>query len=213
MFEAIKRLPLSFVELPEGIFTSDGFWFHTSTSDLEQFSPETLQKVGLSDLLQKAGDWSKLPITLSLWVLPLFLASFELWQAITLTLFVYVSMAVMTPSVVIYGATRAVNWLNNPIVQGLFYVTILSYFAQTEAKYLLLAGLIGFVLFRWHIITKLSQPLVDVLRKPLSSLPVHDQILRNLIVRAAQKFGAPLAELDRMEKRVLEIMHYRRKKK
>ena len=208
-----KPSAFSFVELPEGIFTSDGYWYHTSLADLQSFSSQVVNKIGLSALLQMAGEWSRIPVSLSIWILPILLASAGLWIGFFATLSLYLVLSVISPSVIIVQAMSIVKGLNHPIAQGLFYVMMLSYFANTDRIEMLVAGLIGFIVFRWQVVDKLLLPVVSRLRRTLSSLPVHDQILRNVIVRSVQRMGAPLAELDRMEKRVLEIIHYKRRKK
>ncbi|NQV72361.1 hypothetical protein HQ496_04490 [bacterium] len=208
-----KSSTFSFVELPKGIFTSDGNWYHTTSGDLRSFSSEVLDKIGLSALLQMAGEWSRIPVSVSIWVLPIMLPSAGLWLGLFATLSLYLVLSVISPSVIIIQVMSLVRGLNHPIAQGLFYVMMLSYFANTDRMEMLVIGLIGFIAFRWQLVDKILLPVVSRLRRKLSPLPVHDQILRNVIVRSAQKQGAPLAELDRMEKRVLEIIHYKRRKK
>ena len=103
--------------------------------------------------------------------------------------------------------------MNHVVVQGLLYVMVLSFFASSGQFDALGIGLIGFVFLRWQVIKALTSYFVRILSRSISQIPTHDQILRNVLVSASQKYGAPLPELDRMEKRIIEIMTYRRQKK
>jgi len=204
---------LTYVEMPDGIFTSDGIWYHTSMKDLMEFAPGILSRLGPAAIFQKAGDWSRLPTTCALWVLPCLLLVSEPWQAITGSLLIFVLLQTISPSVVFYSIIPILRGLNHPIVQGLFYVLAMSYFASSGQKIEMGIGLGGFILFRWQIVSRLLAPLVSRLQESLSILPPNDQILRNILIRASQKYGEHLDEVDRMEKRIIEIMTYRKRKK
>lgn len=204
---------LTYVEMPEGIFTSDGIWYHTSIKDLTEFAPGIMGRSGPAALFQKAGDWSRLPVTCALWTLPCLLLFSSPWQAVAGAYLVFLALSTLSPSVVFYSIIPVVRAMNHPIAQGLFYVLAMSYLASSGQKMEMGVGLAGFIALRWQIISRLSEPLLRILRKPISVLPVHDQILRNVLIRASQKHGESVEELARMEKRIIEIMTYRKRKK
>ncbi|MDA1027523.1 MAG: hypothetical protein O3B41_00500 [Bacteroidetes bacterium] len=207
----IKSAPLTFVEMPGGIFTSDGIWYHTTVRDLESYSPDIIKKLGLQTLFQKAGDWSRLPVTLTVWALPCLLLILSPIPAVLVSFFLFLVMSFLAPNVVVYGLVGPIRFMNHPIVQGLLFVMAMSYFASSGQMAAVGSGVIGFVLLRWQILTVLVD-LVSKRARP-TQIPIHDRILKNVLVSASRKYGAPLFELDRMEKRMIEIMTYHKNRK
>ncbi len=201
----------SWVELPGGIFTADGLWFHTSEEDLNAFAPDVIERYGLGSLLRKAADWNALPVTVSVLSLGLFLLVSAPWQAAAGAVTVLFFLSVVSPYTVLFGLIPVVKRLNHPIFQGLLFVMILSFLAADNQMIALTVGLLGFILIRWQIVTRLLSPLIHALRQRLSPLEAPDLILRNVLLRAALKHGDDIGELPGMQQRMLEIMNYRKK--
>lgn len=201
----------SYVELPDGLFTSDGIWYHTTIDDLHAFASETIDRVGLESLLGSAATWGRLPTTMGLISLVLFLTLAAPWQSVLGSLSVYLMLAVLSPSVVIYSLIAVVRKLDHPIFQGLIYVLGLSFLASSASFPSVAIGLTGFVLYRWQVVSRVLSPVVDLLRNRWSPLDAPDQILRGVLIRASQKYSTSLTEVDRMEKRMIEIMNYHRR--
>ncbi len=204
---------LTYVEMPEGIFTSDGIWYHTTVKDLVTFAPVIIEKMGLESLFQKAGDWSRLPVTLTVWTLPCLLLVFGPLPAAIGSVLVYGVMSILAPNVVLYSLIAPIRFMNHPIAQGLLFVMVLSFFASSGQFSSLGIGLIGFVLLRWQVITAIFDFVGKKMNLSSAKTPIHDRILKSVLVSASRKYGAPLTELDRMEKRMIEIMTYHKQKK
>jgi len=201
----------SWVVLPGGIFTADGIWFHTSEDDLESFASAVIDRYGLSLLLQKAADWVILPVSLSVLSLGLLLLIANPWVAFSASIGIFIVLSVLSPSTVFFGLIPFVRKLNHPIFQGLLYVLILSFLASSGQMAALVTGLVGFIVYRWRIVTRLTAPLVKSIRARISPLEAPDLILRNVLIRAALKHGIEIGALGGMQQRMLEIMHYRKK--
>ena len=198
----------SYVELPGGIFTAEGVWYHTTEMDISEYVPDLVDHYGLNELLTRAGAWGRLPVTASIISLAPFLLVLGPWEAALASLSVYLFLAVVSPSVVIFSLIPLVRRLNHPIFQGLLYVLLMSYLASMDQFVPLTVGLTGFVLFRWQIISRLFSRVVGFLSSPLSSLDTPDTILRNVLVRGSMKHGFSVGKIDQMEKRIAEIMTY-----
>jgi hypothetical protein len=201
---------VDYVELPTGIFTADGVWFHTRESLLEEFAPGVLEHRSLRMLLADATVWLYLPVTISAWLLPIYLVWTEPGTAAVAGIVTWIFLAVLAPFVVFPSAVGLVRRLSHPVGQGLFYVVMLSYFAAGDELAAVGVGIAGFVLLRWGLVDRLLMPVVRFLPTPGPDLPRSDHVLRNLIVRTALRHGIELAETDRMEQRMLEIWHRRR---
>jgi len=201
----------SWVELPGGIFTSDGLWFHTSEEDLLSFAPDVIHRYGLESLLRKAADWNALPVTMSVLSLGLLLLVSAPWQAATAAVLILFFLSVVSPSSVLLGLIPIMKKLNHPIIQGLLFVLILSFLAANSQMVALTVGLVGFVFLRWQIVGRVLSPVIQALRLRLSPLDAPDLILRNILLRAALKHGDEIGELAAMQRRMLEIMNYRKK--
>jgi hypothetical protein len=106
-------------------------------------------------------------------------------------------------------AVRVADWLDIPVVQGLYYVFVLSALAA-QGRYTALAiGLVGFILLRWGLIERALKPLMQPLLRALYTLPLPDQILRALIIRMALNRRQSLPQLDAMQQDILDTWNYR----
>lgn len=207
----IKTAALKFVEMPGGVFTSDGIWYHTTVRDLESYAPDIIKKLGLQTLFQKAGDWSRLPVTLTVWALPCLLLILSPIPAVLASIFLFLMMSYLAPNVVVYGLIGSIRFMNHPMVQGLLFVMAMSYFASSGEMVAVGCEVVGFILLRWQVLTALIEFVLKKARP--NQIPIHDRILKNVLVSASRKYAAPLLEIDRMEKRMIEIMTYHKNRK
>lgn len=189
---------------PQGIFTASGIWFSATEESLRTYAGPVLEHVPLVALIRRAERWVRSPQAFTLWLLPLALLTLPPWLAVAAALAFYVGWAVLSPSVASRWAATAAGWLNTAVVQGLFYVFVLSILAAQDRFAAFGIGLAGFVLLRWGLVQRALQPLVRPLRRTLYDLPAPDQILRAFIVRAALEHDIALPELERMKRRLFE---------
>lgn len=191
-----------YVSTPQGLFTASGVWFQARAEELRRFAEPVLVHVPLEALVQRAERWLQAPQTAALWTLPLLLwAVPPLWAALG-ALLIYAAAEVLVPAAATRWGAALVSVLSRPVVQGLFYVLVLSLLAAGGQTAAVIVGLAGFVLVRWGVAGRLVQLAVRPATRALYPLPVPDQVLRAFIIRAALTHGVDLPVLRRMEEEI-----------
>lgn len=199
----------AYVDTPYGIFTAEGIWFHIREEGLRTYAAALLEDISLEQLLQWAALWMRSPQIVTLWLLPVALWFLPPVAAALLVPGLFMTWRVLSPSVMSETAVRMADWLDVAVVQGLYYVFVLSALAA-QGRYAALAiGLIGFILLRWGLIERALKPLMQPLLRALYTLPLPDQILRALIIRMALNRRQPLPQLDAMQQDILDTWNYR----
>ncbi|BBM68760.1 hypothetical protein [Rhodothermus marinus] len=192
-----------YVDTPRGLFTAAGHWFRTTEALLQAYAGPLLEKEPLDRLLRQADAWLALPSLLMLWpLLPL------LWGggpavAVGVALALYLLGHLLLPLLILRPLTPILTLLANPWLQGAAYVAGLTALAWSGRLPAVWMGLAGFVLVRWGLLDRLLRPLLDRLHAALYPLPLPDQVLRTLILRAALAHRVALPELQAMEQEVL----------
>lgn len=202
----------AYVDTPYGIFTAEGVWFHIREEGLREYGAALFEDVSMERLLQWAALWLRSPQILTLWVLPVALWVVPPLAAILLALGLFVTWKVLSPSVVSETAARVADRLDTAVVQGLYYVFVLSVLAAQGQYTALTVGLAGFVLLRWGLVERAVMPLIRPLLRALYTLPLSDQILRAFIIRMALNRRQPLPQLEAMQRDILDTWQYRRDK-
>ncbi len=195
-----------FVDTPEGIFTASGVWFRTTEALLRRYAGGVFEREPLLKVLTDAEVWLRSPQALTLWLLPLFLMLIPPLSAALAALVVYVAWASLGPSFVSRTLARLFRLLDVVLLQAFYYVFTLSALAAQRHYAAVWVGLGGFILLRWGLVRWATQPLVRLLWTSLYRLPVPDQVLRSLILRAALKYGVSLPEIDRIQKEIRETL-------
>lgn len=195
----------SFVELPTGIFTAAGTWFHVSVDDLRSYAGEVLDRTTIEDLFASAESVLRAPQTLATWVLIATLMIATPVESALATLVVFFGWSVLGPGLVLPGILRILRVLETVWLQAVAYVAGLSILGNSGAITAVSIGLAGFVLLRWGVVSRLAEPLVRALRSRLYALPHADQALRAVIIRFALRERVSLPQLDTMEERMMEI--------
>lgn len=194
----------TYVDTPNGLFTAAGIWFGATEKDVEQYAGPVLERRSLAWLLGRAEIWLRSPETLALWGLPIFLTLADPVLAAVATVLLYVGWRIFGPSFVLLPAASVLAVLDHVLLQGLYYVFMLSRLLAMEQLVAVVVGLVGFVLLRWGLAAWATEAVVRPLHGRLYRLPVPDQILRAFITRVALRHRLSLPHLDRMERRILE---------
>ncbi len=202
----------SFVDLPNGIFTLDGVWFHTRIQDLEAFAGPVLEKVSLKQLLRDAGSWFRSPMAVSLWAMLAALMFKSLGVAIVAGVTAFVGWTMLSPGIVFRPLVAAHRILGHPMAVGVAYVLGLSWLSSGGDIAPVVVGLVWFVGLRWGILARMLDPVLEPLLDRMYRLQSPDQILRSLIIRHALAHRISIGDLDEMERRMLEIANRHRKK-
>ena len=199
----------SFVELPTGIFTAAGTWFHVSVGDLRAYAGEVLERVPVEEVLGAAEAILRAPQTLAVWVLLGTLLVATPVQAAIAALAVFIGWSIVGPGLVLPGLLPSLRMLETVWLQAGAFVAGLSLLGASGAVPAVSVGLTGFVLLRWGVIGRLSEPLTGRMRARLFALPLADQALRAVIIRFALRERVSLSQVDAMEARMIEISRRR----
>lgn len=199
----------AFVELPTGIFTAAGTWFHVSARDLEAYAGPLLERVPLERLLATAETVLRGPQTLTAWMLLVVLLAATPVEAAASGALLFLAWSVIGPGLVLPGLPRALRVLEQVWLQGLAYVAGLSLLAAGGAPGAVWVGLAGFVLLRWGVLERLVDPLAARMRSRLYALPLPDQVLRAVMVRSALRERVSLPQIDRIESDMLRLSRRR----
>ncbi|MFB6247092.1 MAG: hypothetical protein ABEL97_00815 [Salinibacter sp.] len=196
--------PPTYVSTPYGMVTAAGRWYHIPEEQARAYAGEVLKHVSLEDLVERADLWIESPRTVTLWLLPLLLWGLSsLWAVVGAT-GLYLGWALASPAVPSLWGTRAVNLLSSTLAQGGYYAVVLSLFAMDDRFAAVGVGLAAFVLFRWGIVDWAVRGALRALRRRLYPLPVTDQILRGLMVRAALKHRVSVPQVDAITQDILD---------
>lgn len=188
------------LDTPQGLVSPNGVHFHTTRALLEDFAGPVLEVVSLPTLVERAEVWLRSGAAIALWMLAgLLLAVPPLWAGLG-ALFVYVFWEVLSPLWVSRRFVGLLRGLENPIVQAVLFVAVLSALGVRGQVTAVGLGLAGFVLVRWGIVPRLLRPVLRLLRRPLYTLPAADQVLRAFVLRAALRHGVTLPQLEALKK-------------
>lgn len=193
-----------YVSTPQGLFTERGVWFHVTEEELRSYAGDVLDQVGLDTLVRWASVWLDSPTTIALWALPLLLWSTSVPVALAATAALFIGWALVSPSLVGEWAARGLSWLENVLLQALYYALTLSTLAATGSQIATIAALAGFVMFRWGVVSWATRPILQPLWSRLYSLPVPDQVLRACTIRAAVNRRLSLSHVDAMTREIID---------
>jgi hypothetical protein len=196
--------PPTFVNTPYGMVTAAGRWYHIPEEQARDYAGEVLNHISLEDLVERADLWIDSPRTVALWLLPLLLWGLSPVWAVGATAGLYLGWALASPAVPSLWGTRAVRLLSSTLAQGGYYTVVLSLFAMADRFAAVGVGLAAFVLFRWGIVDWAVRGGLRALRRRLYPLPVTDQILRGLMVRAALKHRVSVPQVDAITQDILD---------
>jgi hypothetical protein len=194
----------TYVDTPYGLMTAAGRWYHIPEADVRDYAGAVLDHVSLDRLVQWADAWVDSPRTVTLWLLPPLLWALSPGWAAGGGLALYVVWALASPAWPSVSAAWAASGLSHAVVQGLYYVATLSVFAAGEQYAAVGVGLAAFVLFRWGVVDWALRRGLRPLRRRLYPLPVTDQVLRGLIVRAALKYRVSVPQVDALTSDILD---------
>ena len=191
-----------YVSTPQGLFTASGVWFQATEEMLRDYAGPVLQHVALAELVRRAERWLRSPMTLAAWMLPLALLLLSPWAAAGATLTLFCGWTLLCPSLASRRAAQVAGWMEQPWLQGLFYVLVLSILAAQGRLAAVGVGLAGFLLLRWGLVRRaLRVPLRAAMRR-LYPLPPEDQVLRAFILRAGLRHDVALPQLDRLRNHI-----------
>lgn len=192
----------AFVDTPGGMVSAGGVLYRTSEAELENYAGPVLEQTPLSVLVRHADAWLESEIPVVLFTLLLLLAITSWPIAAGFSLLLYVGWRLASPSFPVMAGMRLVHVLSHPFVQGGASILVLSALAAQGRVVSTLVGLLFFVMLRFRLLRRLTDPLVHPAWERLYPLPIPDQVLRSLMIREALRRGVRLPEMDGIYDRV-----------
>ncbi|MDX1418809.1 MAG: hypothetical protein R3181_02475 [Rubricoccaceae bacterium] len=187
------------MDTPTGLVTPAGTRFRTTETLLVEWAGPVFEHEPLGEIVRRAEVWIRGPATLALLALPIFLLGVPPWAAGLLALALYASAALALPAGPSRWAGGVLAVVEKPLVQGLYYVVVLSWLGLGGEVAAVLVGLAGFVGFRLGAVQALLAPVLAPAYRRLYPLPPADQVLRAHVLRAALRHGVRLPELTALE--------------
>jgi len=198
-----------FVELPTGIFTADGIWFHTTEAALREFADEVVERVGVGRLVLDAGTWLRSADAAGAVALALLLLALSAPVALMATLLIYLFWDSFAPAFVFISVIRLFKVFSAAAFQGVLYVVVISWLGMGGEYLAVVVGLAGFILLRWGLMRKAVGMLSRSKAAVETNLPPQDRILRTLVLRYAVSMRITVPSTQEFERRILEIWQRR----
>lgn len=110
----VGRSNWQMLEMPDGISTSNGNWYHITRNQIEEYVPGLLKKVRLERIIQQADAWVVSPdsLALLLYFVLLYLSLAPLF-AFTLAVLFYLVFYSNTPAFTSVWASRLIQTFSN----------------------------------------------------------------------------------------------------
>lgn len=201
---ASERDAPTYVDTPYGLLTATGRWYHVPEDDLREYAGAVLEHVSLDRLIEWADAWVDSARTVTIWLLPVLLWAIPPVWASGAALAVYLGWTLVSPAWPSVGAARAASGLSRATIQGGYYGVTLSILSVLGKYVAVGVGLAAFILFRWGVVAWVARRVLRPLQRQLYPLPVTDQVLRGLIVRAALKYRVSVPQVDALTSDIID---------
>ncbi|MDR9417773.1 hypothetical protein [Gracilimonas sp.] len=216
------RFNWQMLELPDGITTSNGNWYHITREGIKKYVPGLLEQHPLEKIIEEADAWVKSADGISLmffFVLAVF--GVTPWLAALISLVGYFLWY--------FNTGVFVNIMTTPIIKmlsrdGVIY-TISVLFLIGVSLQDAISGLDLDVSFNaiWYGLglfflykVGLLRLLIQFLQKKFFVLPdvsKEDRVLNMLLIRYGLKLGKLTGQVNEMEKELIRIINYHKEKK
>lgn len=200
------------VELPDGITTSNGNWYHTTGEHIEKYIPGLLKKYDIEKIIKNADYWVSIPNGLSLILyLILILIGVDAFVSGGIAFIVYFTHYFNT-------STFVMPWLN-PIARlldfdGFLYLATaatLIYVSMQGDHTAMWIGLFLFFLFKVGLLKMLLKWIQS--KKANTKATREDRILNMLLIRYGMKEGLYSGTIKEMQDSLLETVNYHKTRK
>ena len=197
-------------DTPQGILTESGVWYKTTVQHLNEYAKELFEREPLEVQLALADTWIRTPHTLSLWLLPLGILYYDpsQWGIIVVSFFLI--WQIIAPALVNRSLSPLIKLLDAAVMQSILYASTMSILAMSGQYYATMIGLLGFILFRWGVLSYLTRPIVIRCWESMYKLPAADHVLRAFIIRGALHYGITLSDFEDIEQKITQ--HISKKK-
>ncbi|MBD3616465.1 MAG: hypothetical protein HUJ22_07820 [Gracilimonas sp.] len=216
------RFNWQMLELPDGITTSNGNWYHITRDGIENYVPGLLKNRPLERIIQEADAWVKSSdgFSLMLFFIVVFFGVTP-WLAAAISLVFYFLWYFNTGVFVNVTSTPIAKLLNKDgVVYGVSAIFLIGISINEITAGMGISvefnaiwyGLILFFLYK----VGLLRLMIEFTRKKFFGQPKvskEDRILNMLLIRYGMKYGILTGEVNEMEKELVRIVNYHKQKK
>lgn len=209
------------MELPDGITTSNGNWYHITSEQIEDYTPGLLKKYSLERIIKEADAWVKSADGLSLLLFFLLVyISVTPWIAALVSLVFFLIWYFNTSVFLALAASPIIKLITT---DGFAYVAssvllmgiAFSEFISTYGIYVdfsaLWIGLILFFFFKVGLLRLLIRFIQS--KSSTSGTEIQDRILNMLLIRYGMKSGILTGKVNEMQDRLIDIVNYHKTRK
>ncbi|MEX0721136.1 MAG: hypothetical protein WD059_10740 [Balneolaceae bacterium] len=199
------------LELPDGITTSDGNWYHITTKGVKDYLPGLLNKYPLDKIIREADAWLKSADVLSLmlfYVLALLSINAYLSALISIAFFMF--WYFNTSALVMASLGSLIRILQSDAFVYTISAIVLIYFSFNDLEAMWVgAGLL--FLFKVGLLRLGLKYVVTV--KPGIKTQMPDRVLNMLLIRYGMKEGVLTGSVKEMEEEFIKVVNYHKTKK
>lgn len=209
------------MELPDGITTSNGNWYHITSDQIEQYTPGLLKRYSLERIIHEADAWVKSADGLSLLIFFLLAyLSVTPWIAGILSMVFFLIWFFNTSAFLSVTASPLVKLITTDgfiyvisavLLMGMAFSEALAGYGVSVDSNALWFGLILFFLFKVGLLRLLIRLIQS--KKEKSSIEIQDRILNMLLIKYGMKSGILTGKISEMENRLIEIANYHKSRK
>lgn len=212
MSRKVSKFEWNMVELPDGITTSNGNWYHTTSEAIQQYIPGLLKKYEIEKIIKNADHWVSSSNGLSLilyLVLVLLGADAFISAGIALLFFLfwyYNTSAFVTP--VLNAVARLFHF------DGFLYVATaasLIYLSMQGNQTPMWVGLGLFFLFKVGLLKMFLTWISS--KRSAQKAARQDRILNMLLVRYGIKEGLYSGNIQNMQDSLFKTINYHKTRK
>jgi hypothetical protein len=199
-----------FIEMPNGIFTARGEWFHITKDSIENNIPGFFDEFSLSEIVKKAHVWvdsSRQITTIVTMVLAFFI---DAWLALGLGLLFYFFWEKNKSAFTGKWSTKLMWLFTREVIPVLLAVAAISNLGNQELYFRMAALFVFFLGLRFGLLKKLSRKLFE--KEDSKSLSLNDRLILMLTTKLAIAEKLTVPGIRGMEEQVFSIVTRQKKK-
>lgn len=210
------------MEMPDGITTSNGSWYHITSEKIETYVPGLLQKITLEKVVKQADAWvvSADALSLLLYFLLAYLSVAPLY-AFGIALLFYLILYFNTSAIVGVSLSKLMLvFANDGFLYGLSAILLIG--ISLSSNVLSMINLNVEMSAIWYGIALVFMFKVGLLRLLLRFLKSRfskegidrqDRILNMLLIRYGMHFGILTKDVNEMQDELIRISNYHKTRK
>ncbi len=207
------------MELPDGITTSNGNWYHITSEQIEKYTPGLLKRYPIEKIIKEADAWVKSADGLSL-----FLYFILVYLSVTPWLAAFISIVFFL--IWYFNTSAFLNIASSPLVKlvtmdgfvytvtgvlliGIAFSESLTIYGISVGFNALWFGLGLFFLFKVGLLRLLVKFVQSKSSKP--TVEMQDRILNMLLIRYGMKSGILTGRINEMQDRLYDVANYHKR--